>query len=218
MTTDRKSPFWKLSARVEREGDVIRLVLNPGPSGDIYKTLKEYKITQISEEDNLYLKRIIKNNFIICEEKIKGSANKSDKDIVSIIQSLHIAKKVNKDRWKVDMDYIKTAFAKDKEQQQKKKKMVNLNKSDKPKGKSKFDPNKKPHGHFSPAQHKYNNTTTSLTANAPTGPKPMHKIIIKSKNSYGQDDGYQQLTSAVKKKVKKVIRKRVVMRNNPYGE
>ena len=213
MTTDKKSPFWKLSARVEREGDVIRLVLNPGPSGDIYKTLKEYKITQISEEDNLYLKRIIKNNFIICEEKIKGSANKSDKDIVSIIQSLHIAKKVNKDRWKVDMDYIKTAFAKDKEQQRKKKKMVNLNKSDKPKGK--FNPNKKPHGHFSPAQHKYNNTTSSPTVNTPTGSNPTKKIIIKSKSGYEQD-GYQP--AVIRKKVKRVIKKKVVMRNDPYGE
>lgn len=204
MTIDKKSAFWKLSARVEREGDVIRLILNPGPSGDVYKTLKEYKITQVSDEDNLYLKRIIKNNFIICEEKIKGSANKSDKDIVSIIQSLHIAKKVNKDRWKVDMDYIKTQFAKDKFVS-KKKKPSNLNKN-----KGKFDNKNKQNRQFSPAQHKQNNTSANYEGFRPnTG----HKVIIKPKStSFNENRPAMPMH-----KVRKVVRKKVIIKN-PQGE
>lgn len=178
---NRKSIFWKLSARVEREGDVIRIVLNPGPSGDVYKTLKDYKITEIPEEEGLYLKRIIKNNFIICEEKIKNSSSKSDQDIVKIIQSLHIARKVNRDRWKVDVDYIKTQFAKDKAPKPQPKKPMN-----KGKNAGKFNNNnqdrrgyktQKSTDKFSPAQRKYNRMDNS---NKPAVvKKKVKKVLIK---------------------------------------
>lgn len=182
MATDRKSIFWKLSASVEREGDVIRIRLNPGPSGDIYKTLKEYKITKVSDEENLYLKRIIKNNYIICEEKIPGSASKDDSQIVSIIQSLHIARKVNRDRWKIDVDYLKTQFAKDKQKQIEKKNKGQAGKKGGKFGNNKYQ-NNKPKDKFSPAQRKYNRMSEGMVAGEgstvpkPTAPK--RKVIIK---------------------------------------
>lgn len=185
MATDRKSIFWKLSASVEREGDTIRIRLNPGPSGDIFKTLKEYKITNISDEEKTYLKRIIKNNYIICEETILGSASKDDSKIVAIIQSLHIARKVNRDRWKVDMDYIKTQFAKDKQVQAMKKN--NKKGKDGVKKGGKFGNNNKQqqkpkNSKFSPAIRKYNRMDDN--GRGSTVPKPAtikRKIIIKRK-------------------------------------
>lgn len=186
MSIDRKSIFWKLSARVEREGDTIRIVLNPGPSGDVYKTLKEYKITKISDEENLYLKRIIKNNYVICEEKIPGSMKRTDSEIVAIIQSMHIARKVNRDIWKVDMDYIKTQFAKDKQKQIEKK-----NKAQTTGGKKggKFNKNKPQNNSkqdkFSPAQRKYNrmseDTVSEKGSTVPKSVTVKRKVIIKKK-------------------------------------
>lgn len=180
----KESAIWKLNCSLISENSKKEgmktwvLVMNSGPTGNVFKTLKDKKIA-ISEDERKILKRIVASKMIIAKQDFKNDIPL--KQIEHILQSSRILRKVGKNAYKADYDFVKSKFSKDLPRKTFKKP---FNKDSKNKGsfnrnnERKFDANKKPRYSGSAAQNKINNKPRfggSITSTG-TGKK---KFIIK---------------------------------------
>lgn len=159
----KDSVIWKLNCSLisensKKEGmKTVTLVMNSGPTGNVFKTLKDKKIS-ISEDEKKILKRIVMSKMIIAKQDFKNDVPL--KQIEHILQSARILRKVGKNTYKADYDFVRSKFDKDLPRKTFKKP---FNKDSKNRGgfnegnQRKFDSNRRSKYSGSTAQNRVNN-------------------------------------------------------------